>query len=122
MTIQTRLTLACVTALLVSATGCDKKAVTRTDPPPPKVTVAHPQTKSMVDYDQNNGWIEPLQTVQVRARVRGHIDKVHFTDGQAVKKGDLLFELDPRPFQANVEREKDQKGIYEAQFVAAQKE
>ena len=122
MTIRTQLTLACVTALLAGAIGCEKTTVARTEPPPPKVTVAHPQAKSMVDYDQYNGWVEPLQTVQVRARVRGHIDKVCFTDGQAVKKGDLLFELDPRPFQADIEREKDQKGIYEAQLVAAQKE
>jgi multidrug efflux system membrane fusion protein len=76
----------------------------------------------MVEYDNYNGWIDAAQTVEVRARVRGHIHKVHFTDGQFVKKGDLLFELDPRPFQADVDREKDHKGIYQAQFVAAQKD
>src|SRR3954468_16135502 len=122
MNIRTSLSLACAIALLVGATGCKKETAARTEPPPPKVSVAHPVMKSMVDYDSYNGWIDPVESVEVRARVRGHIQKVHFTDGQAVKKGDLLFELDPRPFQADVDREKDQKGIYEAQNVAAQKE
>jgi RND family efflux transporter MFP subunit len=123
---QTRFAIAGASAaLLISAlftSGCEKAAATRAEPPPPKVSVAHPQMKSMVDYDSYNGWIDAAQTVEVRARVRGHIQKVHFTDGQFVKQGDLLFELDPRPFQADVDREKDQKGIYAAQLVAAQKE
>jgi len=123
---QTRIgfTMSCAAAIAVAAAaiGCDKTSVARTEPPPPKVSVAHPQTRTMADYDQYNGWIDAVQSVEVRARVRGHIQKVHFTDGQIVKKGDLLFELDPRPFQADVDREKDQKGVYDAQLVAAQKE
>jgi multidrug efflux pump subunit AcrA (membrane-fusion protein) len=68
-------------------------------PPPPKVTVAHPEQRTLVDEDFYNGWLEATDTVDVRARVRGHIAKVAFTDGQIVKKGDLLFQLDPRPFE-----------------------
>jgi RND family efflux transporter MFP subunit len=76
----------------------------------------------VVDYDDYNGWLKPVQTVDVRARVRGHMDKVDFTDGDLVKKDQPLFELDPRPFQAEIDRSKDQVRIYEAQQVAAQKD
>jgi multidrug efflux system membrane fusion protein len=119
-----RLSLICVTAgaaMLVSGAGCEK-APARTEPPPPKVSVANPQVRQTIDYDEYNGWIDAVETVEVRARVRGHIDKVHFTDGQFVKTGDLLFELDPRPFQAEIGRQRDQAAIIQAQLVAAQKE
>src|SRR3954470_19825391 len=83
--------------------GCDS-AAQRTEPPPPKVSVANPQMKQLTDYDQYNGWLQPVATVEVRARVRGHLEKVHFVDGDIVKKGQLLFELDPRPFQSDIDR------------------
>src|SRR3982751_3965613 len=92
----------CAAGMLALTSGCDKDATARTEPPPPKVSVAHPVSFQMVNYDQYNGWLEATDTVEVRARVRGHIQKIHFTDGQLIKKGDLLFELDPRPFQAAV--------------------
>jgi multidrug efflux system membrane fusion protein len=113
--------LSCGAAMLPLLAGC-KKEVVRAEPPPPKVTVAHPEERELIDYDQYNGWLEAAQTVEVRARVRGHIQKVDFTDGQLVKEGDPLFELDPRPFEADVGRERDQRAIYEAQLVVAQKE
>jgi multidrug efflux system membrane fusion protein len=86
------------------------------------VNVAHPTIRELVNYDDYNGWIDAVQTVEVRGRVRGHIQKVDFTDGQIVKKDQVLFELDPRPFEANVGRAKDQVRIYEAQLVAARRE
>jgi multidrug efflux system membrane fusion protein len=116
---QTLLILA--SALLPFASGCEKPAP-RAEPPPPKVTVAHPEVRELTDYDNYNGWIDAVDTVEVRARVRGHIQKIHFTDGQLVKKGDLLFELDPRTFESDIGRAKDQKAIAQAQLVAAQKE
>src|SRR4051812_6918628 len=96
------LALASIAALLTGVViGCEKP-VARAEPPPPKVSVAHPTVHQMVDVDQYNGWLDAVETVEVRARVRGHIQKVHFTDGQQVKKGDLLFELDPRPFESDI--------------------
>src|SRR5207248_3803304 len=71
------------------------------------------------DYEEFNGWLAPDKKVEVRARVRGHIKKVHFTDGQTVKKGQLLFELDPRPFEADIGRDEDKLRVFEAQKVAA---
>ena len=111
----------CVLCLALVALGCGKEPP-RAEPPPPKVSVAHPEMRELVDYDNYNGWLDAVESVELRARVRGHIQKIHFTDGQIVKKGDLLFELDPRPFQAAVGRQEDLKAIAQAQLVAAQKE
>jgi len=101
--------------------GCDN-APPRTESPPPRVSVAKPEVRQIVDADQYNGWLQSAETVDIRSRVRGHLDKIHFTDGDLVEKGQLLFELDPRPIQADVDRSKDQVKIYEAQWVAASKE
>jgi len=106
---------------LLNTSGCDSPAP-RAAPPPPKVSVAHPIAREEVDSDTYNGWIAAEETVEVRARVRGHIDKVNFTDGEMVKKGQVLFELDPRPFQSDIDRAKEQLNVYQAQLVAAQKD
>ena len=90
-----------VAAAGLTQSGCDS-APPRAEPPPPKVTVAKPEMRQVVDADQYNGWLRAAETVDIRARVRGHLDKIHFTDGDLVKKGQLLFELDPRPFQADI--------------------
>jgi RND family efflux transporter MFP subunit len=81
-----------------------------------------PEQRELSDHEEFNGWMTPDDSVDVRSRVRGHIKKIHFTDGQYVKKGDLLFELDPRPFQAEIDRAQNGLKIYEAQKVAADKE
>lgn len=101
--------------------GCGEAPV-RTEPPPPKVTVQQPQTRMVGDYDTYNGWLDARETVEVRARVRGHIEKVDFTDGQMVNKGDLLFELDPRPFQQEIDRSVEQVNIFQSQLEYAQVE
>jgi RND family efflux transporter MFP subunit len=106
-----------LTALLAVA-GCAEVAATSA-PPPPKVTVQHPEERELVDYDTYNGWTRPSETVEVRSRVRGHIKKIHFTDGQMVKKGDLLFELDPRPYESDIERAKRQLDVDKAQSAFA---
>jgi RND family efflux transporter MFP subunit len=106
---------------LTAVVACSKK--TEAPPPaPPKVTVAHPEQRTLVDEDNYNGWLEAAENVDVRSRVRGHIAKVAFTDGQIIKKGDLLFQLDPRPFEAEVGRTRDELRIVEAQKVAADRD
>ena len=107
--------------MLLASNGCDKPPP-RAEPPPPKVSVAHPTVIEMVDYDQYNGWLDAAETVDIRARVKGHIQKIYFTDGQIVKKGAPLIDLDPRPFEAAIARQTDQKEIFRSQLVAAQKE
>lgn len=92
------------------------------EPPPPKVTVQHPEVRELIDYDEYNGWMAAKETVEVRARVRGHIMKIGFEDGQAVKAGQMLFQLDPSSYEADLARAQEQKKIFEAQLVAAAKE
>jgi RND family efflux transporter MFP subunit len=104
--------------LLVFAAGCAETPPIA-EPPPPKVTVQHPEERELVDYDRYNGWMQASDTVEVRSRVRGHIRAVHFTDGQSVNKGDLLFELDPRPFEAEIGRASDQLAVDQAQLEYA---
>ena len=93
-----RLTLS---ALFIGSflTGCGKRTQPAT-PPPPTVSVIQPVTREVVEWDEYIGRFESPETVEVRARASGYLDKVHFKEGKEVKKGDLLFTIDPRPYQA----------------------
>src|SRR5262245_58755100 len=73
-------------------------------PPPPAVTVAKPVQRTVVDHDEYVGRFVAIDSVEVRARVSGYLDGVHFTDGQVVKQGDLLFTIDRRPFQNTLDQ------------------
>jgi multidrug efflux system membrane fusion protein len=84
-------------ALVLAA--CGEGAPKQAAPPPPPVTVAKPQKQSVVDYDEYVGRFIAVDSVEIRARVSGYLDKVHFKDGQIVKQGDLLFTIDRRPFE-----------------------
>jgi len=88
----------------------------------PRVTVAHPITRELTEESEFGGWLAASASVDVRARVRGHIDKVHFKDGDLVTKGQSLFTLDPRPFQSQIDQSKAQIRAFEAQKVAAEKD
>jgi RND family efflux transporter MFP subunit len=110
-----------IAALLLFAYGCEEPPAA-VAPPPPKVTIMHPEQRELSDHEEFNGWMGADKTVEVRSRVKGHIYKIHFANGQYVKKGDLLFELDPRPFEAEVGKASDDLKVFEAQKVAADKE
>lgn len=88
----------------LSACSEEKTAAQAAPPPPPQVTVAKPTKKVIADYDEYVGRFVALDFVEVRARVSGYLDKIHFTDGQMVKVGDPLFTIDRRPFQAAVDQ------------------
>jgi RND family efflux transporter MFP subunit len=66
------------------------------------VTVAHPLVEKIVEWDEYSGQFSAIEHVELRSRVSGYLESIHFQDGQMVKKGDLLFVVDPRPFQADV--------------------
>jgi RND family efflux transporter MFP subunit len=68
-------------------------------PPPPQVTIAKPISKMIADQDEYVGRFVAVEFVEVRARVSGYLEAIHFQDGQMVKAGDLLFTIDRRPFQ-----------------------
>lgn len=80
--------------------GCGPKAVTVEAPPPPQVDVAKPLVQEIIEWDEYTGRLAAMESVDVRARISGYLDSIHFKDGQLVNKGDLLFVIDPRPFKA----------------------
>src|SRR5262249_35531802 len=85
--------------------GCGQgQQAARKAPPPPTVTVAVPIQRPIVDHDEYVGRFVAIEAVEVRARVSGYLDSVHFTDGQIVKQGDLLFTIDRRPFQNTLDQ------------------
>lgn len=91
---------------LLTWAGCGAKAPAAAKSPPPEVTVAKPETRVIVDHVEFPGQSAAVGEVEVRARVTGYIVKIHFVDGQEVKQGDLLFEIDPRPYQMALDRAK----------------
>jgi RND family efflux transporter MFP subunit len=88
--------------------GCDSKppAGAGSAAAPPPVTVARPLQKTITEWDEYTGRFAARETVEVRARVSGFIDAIHFKDGQLIKQGDLLFDIDPRPYRLAVEQAK----------------
>jgi multidrug efflux system membrane fusion protein len=97
------LLLICMTAAH-SLGGCDNKPVASANPMPPAVTVSRPLMQKITEWDEYTGRFVAVNTVEVRARVSGFIDSLHFKDGQIIKQGDLLFIVDPRPYRLAVEQ------------------
>ncbi len=91
---------------MVALAACDKapQASASAAPAAPTVSVAQVIEQPITEWDELTGRLEAPESVQIRPRVSGYIDKVAFTEGARVKKGDLLFQIDPRPFQAEVKR------------------
>jgi multidrug efflux system membrane fusion protein len=96
-----RVALICLGLAPVLA-GCGEGAPKQAAPPPPTVTVAKPARQSVTDYDEYVGRFIAVDMVEIRARVSGYLEKVHFKDGQIVKQGDLLFSIDRRPFETTL--------------------
>jgi len=94
----------------LAAAGCDQGSPTQAQPqakgapPPPLVVVSQPLQRRIVEWDEYTGRFDAVETVEVRARVSGYLKEVHFKDGQEVKQGDLLFVIDPRPFERALEQ------------------
>jgi RND family efflux transporter MFP subunit len=90
----------------LSLSACGESQQKQAAPPPPAVTVAAPIKREIVDHDEYVGRFVAVNSVETRARVSGYLDKIHFTDGQVVKEGDLLFTIDKRPFQTALDQAK----------------
>lgn len=97
---------AAILLFALAIAGCSEGKQQAAAPPPLQVTVDHPTQRTIVDYDEYVGRFVPIESVEVRARVSGYLDSVHFTDGQIVNQGDLLFTIDKRPFQTALEQAK----------------
>ncbi len=89
-------------ATLALQTGCESNQ--KPAAAAPKVTVSRPIAQEVIDWDEYTGRLEAMETVEVRARVSGYLQSIHFKDGAMVKKGELLFVIDPRPYQAELDR------------------
>jgi RND family efflux transporter MFP subunit len=101
-----RWTLVATAAIAVVQAGCGRSggAAQGGPPPPPQVSVAAVVEKRVKDWDEFTGRFQAVETVEIRPRVSGYIDKVAFKEGGLVKQGDLLFVIDPRPYQADYDR------------------
>lgn len=106
-----------VAAVMLSACGEGQKPPA---PPPPVVTVANPVKRTVTDFDEYVGRFTAVNSVEIRARVSGYLEKVHFTDGQMIKEGDLLFSVDPRPFQNTLDQARANLAQTRAQLAYAE--
>ena len=98
-----------VIAVAGSLAACDQnqpQASPSSAAPAPVVSVAKPAQREMVEWDEYTGRFDAVQTVEIRARVSGYLNEVRFKDGQLVKQGDVLFAIDPRPFERVLEQAK----------------
>ncbi|MBI3708862.1 MAG: efflux RND transporter periplasmic adaptor subunit [Proteobacteria bacterium] len=104
--------LAAITTILLAAGSAvalyfnigqpSKGSVTTAPPPAPAVTVSAPLQKEITEWDEFTGQFAAVDYVEIRARVSGYLTEIDFQDGQVVKKGDLLFVIDPRPYEATL--------------------
>src|SRR5690606_23607151 len=114
--------IAVASALIAAALyGCSKGQEAPAQGAPP-VTVAAPLSQQVVDWDEFTGRFEAPRSVDVRARVGGYIQSVHFKDGDFVRQGQLLFTLDPRPAQAALAAARAQLAQGQAQLTLARTE
>jgi RND family efflux transporter MFP subunit len=102
---QLRLAIAFAALVLVLLAGC-KRVVAPQAPPPASVTVSQPLQHDVIRWDQFSGYLSSPKTVTVSARVSGLIEEAPFQEGAIVHAGDLLFRIDPRPFQADLDNKK----------------
>ena len=121
---RTQAAVAIALACLLAGCGEGQKQAAA---PPPKVTVAKPIQRTIVDQDEYVGRFVPVDVVEIRARVSGYLDRIHFIDGQIAKQGDLLFTIDKRPFQntadqsrANLETAKSNLAFTQSDLTRAQ--
>lgn len=105
--------------LAAVATGCTRKPTELPPEPPPAIPVSHAAARDVTDFVDYTGRTDAVQSVSVRARVTGYLLKMPFKEGAEVKEGDLLFEVDPRPYEALVEQAQSQVALYQAQLKLA---
>jgi multidrug efflux system membrane fusion protein len=109
--------LALALCACLAIAGCMQAPAQPPKLPPPAVTVSYPLERNVADYADFTGQTAAVKSVDVRARVWGFLQSVNFTEGALVKKGDLLFQIDPRPYQALVNQAKSKIAQDQAQLV-----
>jgi RND family efflux transporter MFP subunit len=106
-----------VLGICLGLIGCTRKPTEAAPAAPLTVTVSYPLERFVTDHADFTSRIAAVDSVEVRAHVWGYLDKVNFKEGTLVKKGDVLFELDPRPYQAMVNQAKAKVAQDEAQLT-----
>ncbi len=110
----------CLFATLVgAAVGCRPAAGPAPEAVKPVVPVSHPVQREVTEYVEYTGRADAVESVGVRARVTGYLQQAPFKEGAEVKKGDLLFEIDPRPYQAQFDQAASQVAVNEASLTLA---
>ena len=118
--LRTFLPFVLLVALLVLFTGCTQKAQTAAPPPAVPVTVAMAEQKTVPLTVRAIGAVEAFSTVEVKSQVAGQLVNVQFSEGQDVKKGQLLFTLDRRPFEASLKQAEGQLAKAQAELAQAE--
>lgn len=108
--------------MLIAACGKTPQAGPGGQMPPAPVTLAPVEQKALVEWEEFTGRVEPVETVELRPRVAGYITEVHFQAGELVKKGDILFTIDQRPFQTKLRVATAEVQRAEASALAAKRE
>ena len=107
-----------VLALAAMLASCgERQQQSRGAPPSPTVIVAKPIKRTVSDFDEYVGRFAAVNSVEIRSRVSGYLDAVHFKDGQIVKQGDLLFSIDKRPFQNTLDQVKANRELANSNLV-----
>jgi RND family efflux transporter MFP subunit len=116
--------LGVVSAVALGLSGCarNEAAEQKAGPPLPQVTVAAAISRKVTEFDEFTGRFEAVERVEVRPRVSGYISSVNFKDGSEVKKGDVLFVIDPRPYVAERDKARAQLAQARSQLVLARSE
>jgi len=104
---------------LIILTACSQEQKTHQAPPPPKVTVDKPLIKEITEYSYFTGTSSAYNSVDLQAQVSGYLKKINFEAGDMVKKGDLLFVIDPDPYQAELDQAKADLAIKQAELKLA---
>lgn len=104
---------------MVAPQGTQQAAVQGGPPPAPPVTVAKPLVETLREWSDFTGQFQAQDSVEIRARVSGYLESVNFNDGQLVEKGDLLFVIEPRPFEIALDSAKAQLAQAEAELELA---
>lgn len=114
------LTMCMIITVMVNSINCSKaKATNSPPPPPPVVEVIQVEQRDVSIYSEWIGTLDAMSTAQIKGQVSGYITSKNYTEGSFVKKGDLLLQIDPRPFQSTLEQAKGELAKAENQLAQA---
>jgi membrane fusion protein, multidrug efflux system len=105
--------------LLATLAGCQINQPVIAPPQPTVIPVSLPVQREVTDYEDFTGRTNAVETVNIIPRVTGYLDQIAFEDGKEVKKGDLLFQVDPRPYKAQLDQAEGQVKLYQARLQLA---